>query len=200
MKPSSLNPLALVAAAVAFVSVSAPAMAQTIIVINEDRILRESAVGVHIATRLQTISEEMDGELRAMREPIDAEIERLNAETSGLTQEAVQQRQDLMTRIQTVSQQGQQFETVRQRYANELVATERAAMRPVLEALQAVLQEVVTARNADIVIDRSTLVYSNASVDASQDVIDALNARLPTVPVNRVRLPENSGQTQQPQQ
>jgi outer membrane protein len=197
MKPSSLNPLALIAATVAFVSVSAPAMAQTIIVINEDRILRESAVGLHIAARLQTISEEMDGELRALREPIDAEIERLNAETSGLTQEAVQQRQDLMTRIQTVSQQGQQFEAMRQRYANELVATERAAMRPVLEALQAVLQEVVTARNADIVVDRSSLVYSNASVDASEDVIEALNARLPTVPVNRVRLPEDGGQPQQ---
>ncbi|WP_420432558.1 OmpH family outer membrane protein [Hyphobacterium sp.] len=200
MKPSSLNPLALIVAAVAFVSVSAPAMAQTIIVINEDRILRESAVGLHIASRLQTISEEMDGELRAMREPIDAEIERLNAETSGLTQEAVQQRQDLMTRIQTVSQQGQQFEASRQRYANELVATERAAMRPVLEALQAVLQEVVAARGADIVVDRSSLVYSNQSVDASEAVIEALNARLPTVPVNRVRLPEGSGQAPQAQQ
>lgn len=199
MKPSSLNPLALIFAAVAFVSISAPAMSQTTIVINEDRILRESAVGQHIATRLQTISEEMDGELRALREPIDAEAERLNAETVGLTQEAVQQRPDLMQRIQTVSQQAQQFEATRQRYANELVATERAAMRPVLEALQAVLQEVVTARGADIVMDRSSLVYAGTSVDASQDVIEGLNSRLPTVPVNRVRLPEdNSGA--QPQQ
>ncbi|MEE2524900.1 OmpH family outer membrane protein [Hyphobacterium sp. HN65] len=197
MKPSSLNPLALIFAAVAFVSISAPAMSQTMIVINEDRILRESDVGVHIAGRLQTISEEMDGELRALREPIDAEAERLNAETQGLTQEAVQQRPDLMQRIQTVSQQAQQFEATRQRYANELVATERAAMRPVLEALQAVLQEVVTARSADIVMDRSSLVYAGSSVDASQDVIDGLNARLPTVPVNRVRLPEDGGQPQQ---
>lgn len=197
MKPSSLNPLALIFAAVAFVSISAPAMSQTSIVINEERILRESAVGVHIATRLQTISEEMDGELRALRAPIDAEAERLNAETEGLTQEAVQQRPDLMQRIQTVSQQAQQFEATRQRYANELVATERAAMRPVLEALQAVLQEVVTARGADIVMDRSSLVFAGPSVDASQDVIDGLNARLPTVPVNRVRLPEDGGQPQQ---
>lgn len=199
MKPSSLNPLAMVAAVVAFVSISAPAFSQqTIIVINEDRILRESAVGQHIASRLQAISGEMESELLALRAPIDAEAERLNAETEPLTQEAVQQRPDLMQRIQTVSQQAQQFEATRQRYANELTATERGAMRPVLEALQAVLQEVVAARSADIVIDRGALVYSGPNVDASDDVISRLNARLPTVPVNRVRLPQ--GDAQQPQQ
>lgn len=198
MQPSSLNPIAMIATAFALVSVSAPAFAQNIIVINEERILVESAVGQHIAARIQTISEEVQSELLAARAPIDEEAERLNAETNGLTQEAIQQRPDLVQRIQTVSQQAQQFEVTRQRYANELVATERAAMRPVLEALQTVLQEVVEARQADIVIDRSTLVYSNQAVDASQDVIDRLNAVLPTVPVNRVRLPENGGT--QPQQ
>jgi Skp family chaperone for outer membrane proteins len=199
MKPSSLNPFAIFAAAVTLMAISAPAMAQqTILVINEDQILRESAVGQHIATRLQAISTELDGELRALRTPIDEEAERLNAETAGITQEAIQQRPDLLQRIQTVSQQAQEFEARRQQYSNELVATERAAMRPVLEALQAVLQEVVEDRNADIVIDRGALVYAGQSVDASADVIERLNARLPTVPVNRVRLPE--GDAQQPQQ
>lgn len=199
MKPSSLNPFAIFAAAVTLMAISAPAMAQqTILVINEDQILRESAVGQHIATRLQAISTELDGELRALRTPIDEEAERLNAETAGITQEAIQQRPDLLQRIQTVSQQAQEFEARRQQYSNELVATERAAMRPVLEALQAVLQEVVQDRNADIVIDRGALVYAGQSVDASADVIERLNARLPTVPVNRVRLPE--GDAQQPQQ
>lgn len=199
MKPSSLNPFAIFAAAVTLMAISAPAMAQqTILVINEDQILRESAVGQQIATRLQAISTELDGELRALRTPIDEEAERLNAETAGITQEAIQQRPDLLQRIQTVSQQAQEFEARRQQYSNELVATERAAMRPVLEALQAVLQEVVEDRNADIVIDRGALVYAGQSVDASADVIERLNARLPTVPVNRVRLPE--GDAQQPQQ
>ncbi|QNL18667.1 OmpH family outer membrane protein [Hyphobacterium sp. CCMP332] len=199
MKPSSLNPFAIFAAAVTLMAISAPAMAQqTILVINEDQILRESAVGQHIATRLQAISTELDGELRALRTPIDEEAERLNAETAAITQEAIQQRPDLLQRIQTVSQQAQEFEARRQQYSNELVATERAAMRPVLEALQAVLQEVVEDRNADIVIDRGALVYAGQSVDASVDVIERLNARLPTVPVNRVRLPE--GDAQQPQQ
>lgn len=199
MKPSSLNPFAIFAAAVTLMAISVPAMAQqTILVINEDQILRESAVGQHIATRLQAISTELDGELRALRAPIDEEAERLNAETAAITQEAIQQRPDLMQRIQTVSQQAQEFEARRQQYSNELVATERAAMRPVLEALQAVLQEVVEDRNADIVIDRGALVYAGQSVDASADVIERLNARLPTVPVNRVRLPE--GDAQQPQQ
>jgi len=199
MKPSSLNPLAIFVAAVALMAASAPAMAQqTIIVINEERILRESLVGQHIGERLIAISQEVESELLALRAPIDAEAERLNAETEPLTQEAVQQRPDLMQRIQAVSLQAQQFEATRQRFSNEMGATEQAAMRPVLEALQAVLQEVVTARNADIVMDRGSLVYSGPAVDASADVIALLNERLPSVPVNRVRLPQ--GDASQPQQ
>jgi outer membrane protein len=90
MKPSSLNPFAIFAAAVTLMAISAPAMAQqTILVINEDQILRESAVGQHIASRLQAISTELDNELRALRTPIDEEAERLNAETAGITQEAM---------------------------------------------------------------------------------------------------------------
>lgn len=199
MKLSFLNPLAVIAASVTLIAVSAPAMAQqNILVINEEQILRESAVGQHIGARLQAISEEMDNELRALRAPIDEEAERLNAETSGITEEGIQQRPDLIERIQTVSRQAQEFEAMRQRYSNELVATERAAMRPVLEALQAVLQEIVTSRNADIVMDRGSLVYAGQSVDASAAVIEGLDARLPTVPVNRVRLPQ--GDAQQPRQ
>jgi outer membrane protein len=162
MKPSSLNPLAMIAAAMTLMAISAPVMAQQNILV------------------------------------IDAEAERLNAETAGITEEGIQQRPDLIQRIQAVSQQAQEFEVTRQRYSNELVATERAAMRPVLEALQAVLQEVVEATNADIIMDRASLVYASQSVDGTADVVERLNARLPTVPVNRVRLPQ--GDAQQPQQ
>lgn len=169
----------------------APANAQTnVLVMNEERILRESAAGQAIAARLEVIQGEMDAELRAVAEPVQGEIERLNAETANLTQEAVQQRPDLMQRIQTVQQQGQQAEVLRRRLTQELAATERQALRPVLELLPTILQEVVAERGAHIIIDRSNLVFAADSVDVSQVVIDRLNERLPSVAVNRVRLPE----------
>ena len=59
-----------------------------------------------------------------------------------------------------------------------------------LELLPTILQEVVAERGAHIIIDRSALVFAAESVDVSQVVIDRLNERLPSVAVNRVRLPE----------
>ena len=62
----------------------APANAQTnVLVMNEERILRESSAGQSIATRLEAIQAEMDAELRAIADPVQAEVERLNAETAA---------------------------------------------------------------------------------------------------------------------
>ncbi|MEE2567530.1 OmpH family outer membrane protein [Hyphobacterium marinum] len=187
---------AIVAATLAAV---APASAQTnVLVFNEARVLRDSAAGQVIATRLEAIQGEMDSELRAVAEPIQAEVERLNAETEPMTQEAIQQRPDLMQRIQAVQQQGQQVEVLRRRLSQELAATERQALRPVLELLPTILEEIVAERGAHIIVDRANLVYAAESVDISATVIERLNQRLPTVAVNRVRLPQGGeGQAQQ---
>lgn len=191
----SLWAAAIVAATLAAV---APASAQTnVLVFNEAQVLRDSMAGQAIATRLEAIQGEMDAELRALAEPVQAEVERLNAETSGLTQEAVQQRPDLMQRIQTVQQQGQEVEALRRRLSQELAATERQSLRPVLEALPTILQEIVAERGAHIIIDRANLVYAAENVDISATVIERLDQRLPTVAVNRVRLPQGGEGQQQ---
>jgi outer membrane protein len=183
-KPLFLLPILLV-------GLAAPAMAQqNIAVINEQRVLRESVVGQHIRTRLEAIGAEIRAELTAIGQPIQQQTEQLSAETASMTPQAIQQRPDLMQRIETLNQQAQQFELERRRREQELQQTERQAMQPVYEALNPILEEVVAARNIDILIDRGNLVFAGPSVDISDPVIALLNQRLPTVPVNRVRLPE----------
>ena len=150
---------------VAVLSLSAPAMAQSnIAVMNEERVLRESAVGLHIQTRLAAIAQEVDAELQAMGQPLAQEREALNAETASMTAAAIQGRPDLMQRIETLNQQAQQFEVQRRIRQQELVATERQAMRPVYEALGPILEEVVAARGIDILVDRANLVFANPKV------------------------------------
>ena len=188
-------PALIVALTAAVIAMAAPANAQTnVLIMNEERIVAESQVGQHIATRMQAIRAEMDAELQALLTPIQEESDRLNAETASLTPEEIQARPDLMQRIQTLNAQAQQAEALRQRLAQELQATQRQAMRPVLEALQAVLQEVVSERGAQILIDRSAVVYADPAIDVSDSVIERLNQRLPTTAVNRVRLPQGEQQ------
>lgn len=180
---------------IAVLALSAPAAAQTNVgVMNEERVLRESAVGLHIQGRIAAIAQEIDAELAAMSAPLQQETEALNAETASMTPQAVQQRPDLMQRIEALNTQAQQYEVARRVRQQELVATERQAMRPVYEALGPILEEVVEARSLDVLIDRSNLVFASPDVDISDAVIELLNTRLPTVPVNRVRLPQEGAQ------
>ena len=75
MKLHSISLWAVAVIAATFAAV-APANAQTnILVMNEERILRDSAAGLHIATRLTAIQAEMDTELRAVAEPVQQEID-----------------------------------------------------------------------------------------------------------------------------
>jgi outer membrane protein len=193
-------PVRAVAAALALaVGFAAVAQAQQILVMSEERILRESAVGQHIATELQRIGQEIQGELAPLGQSIQQENEALTAETSALSEEAIRQRPDLVSRLQTLQQDAQQFELRRRQAQQEIVATERAAMQPVLETLQGVLQEIVQERGAVLLLDRASVVYAGESIDISASAIERLNQRMATTPVNRVRVPQQ-GQGAQTQQ
>lgn len=191
-------PVRAVAAALALaVGFAALAQAQQVLVMSEERILRESAVGQHIATQLETIGAEIQAELAPLGQAIQQENEALSAETSALSEEAIRQRPDLVSRLQTLQQDAQQFEVRRRVAQQELVATERAAMQPVLETLQTVLQEIVQERGAAVLLDRSNVVYAGESVDITASAIERLNQRIATTPVNRVRAPQQGQAGQQ---
>jgi outer membrane protein len=176
-----------------FAGLAVPAFAQTKVgVINQQRVLAQSVVGQHISTRLGAIQQEMAAELSAMNLLIQQETERLSAETAIMTPEQVQSRPDLVSRIQTLNRSIQEYEAARRVREQEFTYTERQAMRPVLEALQPILEEIFQENDLDILVDRANIVFSSPDVDISAAVIERLNVQLPSVSVNRVRLPQNA--------
>jgi len=185
------RPRALITALALAFGLTGLAHAQDVLVMNEQRILSESQVGQHIAGRIEQISQEVSAELAPMRESVQQESEALNTETSSLTQEAIQQRPDLVQRYQALQGQAQQFEQVRQLRQRELQATQQRAMQPVMQALETILQQIVNERGAQVLLDRSQVVYASDAIDISATAIDRLNQRMTTTPVNRVRLSVN---------
>jgi Skp family chaperone for outer membrane proteins len=185
---------AALALALGFTGVS---LAQSVLIMNEARILRESAVGQHVAGRLEAIGAEIQAELEPQEAALRAESEALNAETAALSEEAIRQRPDLAARYESLQRDAATFEQTRRIRAQELQATEQQAMRPVLPILQEVLQEIVSERNASVLIDRSVVVFAADSVDITQSAIERLNQRISTTPVNRVRVPTQPAQQQQ---
>ncbi|WP_439637147.1 OmpH family outer membrane protein [Oceanicaulis sp.] len=195
---AAMRPLRMLAVALALtIGFSAASFAQDVLVMNEQRILRESAVGQHIATRLEAIGQEIQAELGPQQTAIQTESEALNAELSALSEDAIRQRPDLAARYESLQRDAATFEQTRRIRAQELQATEQQAMRPVLPILQEVLQEIVSERNASVLIDRSVVVFAADSVDVTQSAIERLNQRISTTPVNRVRVPTQPAQQQQ---
>lgn len=173
----------------AVLALAGPAMAQTkVIVIDRDRILAQSEVGQHVAQRLTTIEAEMAAELQAIGTPLAQERDALNAETASMTPAAVQARPDLMQRIEALNQNAAAFEQARRIRAEELERTRVQALRPVGEALDGIVQQLVADEEPDLLLDRSVLYYASENVDMSASLIAQLNEQLPTVPVNRVRV------------
>ncbi len=169
---------------------SSLAQAQQILVMNEARILRESAVGIHIANELERIGTQMQAELAPLATQVQQENEALTSETSVLSEEAIRQRPDLLTRLQALQTDAAAFEQRRQIAAAELQATERAAMQPVLAALQNVLQEIVEERQAILLLERAQVVFAAETIDVTDAAIARMNEVIPTTPVNRVRAPQ----------
>ncbi|MFW5660809.1 MAG: OmpH family outer membrane protein [Oceanicaulis sp.] len=183
------KPLRAVAAGLALTGVAAGAVqAQEVLVMSEEQILAQSAAGQHIASQLQSIRDNASVSLEERSTALTAESEALNAEASALSETALADREDLQERFEAMTTEGVELEVERAVLRQELIATQNAAMEPVLEALQAVLQEIVDERNAAVLLDRSQVVYAADTANITQDAIARLNARISEPPVSRVRL------------
>ncbi|KAA5801590.1 OmpH family outer membrane protein [Alkalicaulis satelles] len=185
-------PLRMLTALVLAAAASAAASAQQILVVDQERALNESAVGQHIAAQLERIGTEMTSELQPIQAAVRSENEALTTETSAMTEEAIRQRPDLIERFGQLQQDMRNLEAQGRMRQQELAATEQAALQPVVPILQEIMQEVMSERSGVILLDQSVTVMTSGSVDITDVVIERLNARITTTPVNRVRAPQRN--------
>ncbi|MEL6473770.1 MAG: OmpH family outer membrane protein [Pseudomonadota bacterium] len=171
---------------------AAPALAQgtKIVVIDQARIMRDSKAGNDIRTKVTNIENQMKSELQPTATQLETQGKALQAKTANMTPEAQQADTALRTEFQAFLQKRQQYEQDRGIRAQELALTERKAWNTFFQSLQPVLQEVVNENGADIMMDRSEVVFSSPSVDVTGSVISKLDAKTPTVAVTRERMPQ----------
>jgi outer membrane protein len=174
----------------ATLALSSAAFAQsTILVVDQGRVIRESSVGKHVAKQIESIGKSMESELKASASPIQSERDRLMSELKNMDAAALKSRPDLQKRAQDLVQKGQKTQVEAAYKQRELQVTEAKAMKQVNEKLAKILEAVVAERNADVILDRSLVIYGGKSTDITDTVISRLNSQLRTVPVVRERLP-----------
>jgi outer membrane protein len=160
----------------------------TILVVDTQRVLRESEVGKHIARQLETISKSMEAEAKAKASPLESKGKSLEAQLKGKTMQDLQTNSALQSQIKTFREDQQKVAIDVQYKQRELQITEGKAVKQVNDRLRTILKSLVAERNADIVLERSLVIYGDPA-DVTDTVIQRLNSQMRTVSVVRERLP-----------
>lgn len=181
-------------AALAFSPV-ATAQGTKVVVIDRVQIFGQSQAGQDVRTKIQAIETTMQGELKPLADTLTTDGQALQTKSQGKTQETVRADAALMAEIEAYSRKANDFERKRQIAAQELQLTERKALVDFNNALIPVLQQVVSENSANVILDKSQVVYVDDATDVSASVVSKLNASTPTIAVVRQSLP-----AQQPQQ
>lgn len=184
--------LAAIALSVGVASVAAPiatAQGTTVLVIDQRKIMATSLAGKDIQQKITNIENAMKNELRPLATQIENDGKALDAKTTGKSPEALRADASLRTEAQNYTNKIQNYERRRNIAAQELSLTERKAWADFFKALRPVLQEVVSERGAQIIVDRSNAVYASPSSDATDLAIQKLNAKTPTISVVRQKMP-----------
>lgn len=170
-----------------FFSVSATAQS-TVLVVDQTRVLRDSDVGKHIKRQLQSIGKQMGTEMKSQTSPLMTERDRLVKQLKGMDAAALKTRPDLekkAIKLQSDFEKSKLEEAYKQK---ELQVTEQKALAKVNAKLTTILEAIVKERRADVLLDRSLVIYTGKSVDITETVISRLNSQMRTVSVVRERL------------
>lgn len=138
-----------------------------------------SAAGRAASTRLQTLTQQVQAELRAQETPLTTEANAIRALPQAQQGPRAQALQPRLQAYQTLSATRQE----------ELRRTQAAALQRIENELQVVVGQIYAQRGCGVMLDRSAVVYANPAMDVTQAAVAALNTRLPTITFERTRLP-----------
>jgi outer membrane protein len=178
-----------VLASLAFQTPTADAQGSTIITVDQNRVLVESAGGQDIRRKLQAIGQTIQSEIQSEQSALETEGRALEGRLANKSEEAIRADAGLVSQMQSFQRKQQAFVQKRQIRQQELVQTEQNALTEFNTALGPILEQVLAERGADVMMARSSLVAANPALDATDLVISKINAVKPSVTVSRVRLP-----------
>jgi outer membrane protein len=146
-----------------------------IAVIDRQAILRLSTVGKDIMAQMETLSKQADQEFRGQQQALQLEAQNMQQQTALLSADVRAQKQkDLQAKEQAFQRRVEERQTQLQ---NALAN----AQRQVETALNPVLKDLMNQRGANLLLDRSAIMYATIDVDITNDVIARLDQVMPKV-------------------
>lgn len=154
-----------------------------IIVVDFDRVSRESLVGKDIAAQMESNRVDIESLARSVQQQLSNEEEELKKQRSIISQDAFNER------VRSFQQKAQGEQNRLQEIAQQARTAMQQANLEVQRVLRPIVKEVMEAKGANIVIDKALVSTHAAGLDVTTEVIEKIDAAMPSY---KVGLPDVS--------
>ena len=193
--------------ALAALSLALPGTAQAqrapgavIVVVDTDRIYRECTACRAAQATLQGQVTAARTRAQQLNQPLDTEAQSIQTAGNALRNQTGAARTAAETALSTRMQQFQQRQTAAQqevaRLDQNIQSTQAHVLRQINARLVPAINQVMTARGANLALDTNARLTSAPALDVTNDVLTALNASLPSVSVTPLPQAQQPAQPQ----
>lgn len=191
---------ALIASTIATAGIGHPAAAQTppagqplggnpvagVCLLSREAVFANAKVGLAANARLKQLSDQAKAEIDAQSQPVNAEIQALQAEQAKLTPAQRQAKeQELTPKLKAVQDRAQQR-------SRELELTRQKAMAEIGGYAQPVIAAAYKAKGCGLLVNRDSVLGGNMANDLTPDVVKGLDAKVATISFDRATLPASA--------
>jgi Skp family chaperone for outer membrane proteins len=202
---SAMCAVAAIAAAVALTPDASAqrrnSQATTVVVVNYQRVLAESAIGRDMAAKLQQVRTEVQTEAQTLTpegQSIEQERQRLATATRNMSPDQIRNSSTYAPQFQALQERLQTFERRGRGLQADLECTQAIALRDFNQTVSPVVRSAMESRGAGVVLDASNIQWVQPEFDVTTTVIQQLDQNNRTMNISRRPFAECQAQAPAP--
>lgn len=156
--------------------------APVILIVDQARLMSASKAGNSVAEQLKTMQATANKELEAEIGRITKEAEELKSKQGKMDEKTY------LEAAKRIALQQNNLPALREVKLRELALAEQKAVGQISEKMRPILKEIVDARGATVLLDRSAVMYAATDTDITSEVMGKLDLAISSVKVERISL------------
>lgn len=173
----------------ATIAMSTSAFAQTVLVVDSQKVIADSKVGKYVSTQIKSIQTSASSEVQTKLTSVQNKAKTFGAQYDGQKQADLINNPTFKAQYEQLLKDEQKFKQEYAKINQEMQITRQKAIIPVMQKFAQIVNQVGAERNADVVLDRNSALYVSPTSDITQTVLSRLDQQMTTTPVVRERLP-----------
>jgi Skp family chaperone for outer membrane proteins len=173
----------------ALLSLGSSAFAQTVLVVDSQKVISDSKVGKYVSSQISSIESAASTEVKGKLATVQNKAKTLGTQYDGKKQADLVNDPTFVAQYQQLQKDEQAFKQEYAKINQEMKITRQKAIIPVMKKFAEIVKSVGAERNADVVVDINSTIYSSSTADITQTVLTKLDQQMTTTPVIRERLP-----------